>query len=363
MSEFTALGAHIYAGGFTVGVSPYFKVLAHFEDAPYGAETVQHNFPNLPIYTGGLMKWPLNEYKNKVDFGYANPPCAVWSVIGRSSRQKGGKKTWDQDPRVDCWQQVFAAFMALEAPIFAIESVTQAFTKGRSMIDDLASKAHAAGYNVTHLLVNAQYVGGAQRRKRYFFIAHKYEIPWETIQYQKYIDNPQLPGPYLEQVRHDPGFMSMKMNQKHLDLLPKLKQGQGLRHLWEQENPPETWVHNRFGVSGRPRLTLHRIDPNRVLGTIVGCHFIHPTEDRALGNNELKVLMGFPTEYKFVHSNESAVPSLIARGVSPQVALWLARQVNRALTLKIPVIAKNYTLIRRCLEPKDAPNEFAVVNT
>ena len=44
-----AIGAHIYAGGFTLGVQKYFNVLCHLEESDFGIETVQKNL-KLPVF-------------------------------------------------------------------------------------------------------------------------------------------------------------------------------------------------------------------------------------------------------------------------------------------------------------------------
>jgi len=56
----TAVGAYIFAGGFTLGVREYFDVLCHLEDGPYGIATVRHNLPELPIYIEE-PSWPLKD--------------------------------------------------------------------------------------------------------------------------------------------------------------------------------------------------------------------------------------------------------------------------------------------------------------
>jgi len=50
MKKPTALGCQIYAGGFTLGVRRYFRVLAHLELNNYGVSTVARNLPRLPIH-------------------------------------------------------------------------------------------------------------------------------------------------------------------------------------------------------------------------------------------------------------------------------------------------------------------------
>lgn len=75
---------------------------------------------------------------------------------------------------------------------------------------------------------------------------------------------------------------------------------------------------------------MHRIDPNKPIGTITGDYFIHPYEDRMLGVNELKRLNGFPLDHKF-EQHPRYTPSFIARGVSPTVAEYLGAQIANSI--------------------------------
>src|SRR6185369_10322557 len=77
----TALGAHIYAGGFSLGVRRHFDVLCHFEEWKFGVATVEQNL-KIPVHVGEPSTWPINEYTGYVDFVYCNPPCAPWSRAG-----------------------------------------------------------------------------------------------------------------------------------------------------------------------------------------------------------------------------------------------------------------------------------------
>ncbi len=79
----TAVGIHIYAGGFTVGVKQAgFDVLCHLEIGKYGVASVKANWPALPVHIGE-ENWPLKDLaKKEVDLLYSNPPCAIFSVAG-----------------------------------------------------------------------------------------------------------------------------------------------------------------------------------------------------------------------------------------------------------------------------------------
>ncbi len=83
-----AIGSHIFAGGFTIGVKKHFNVLAHFEGDGYGADTFSLNYPEIPVFVGP-ENWPTGDYKD-VDFIYGNPPCAPWSTLGSGNKGADG---------------------------------------------------------------------------------------------------------------------------------------------------------------------------------------------------------------------------------------------------------------------------------
>ena len=83
---------YIFAGNFTVGVSKHFRVVAHLEGDNYANKTFALNFPRVPVH------WPKESWPDlSPDLIYANPPCAPWSIVGRSLIV--GNDGWRTDPR------------------------------------------------------------------------------------------------------------------------------------------------------------------------------------------------------------------------------------------------------------------------
>jgi len=325
-----AVGAYIFAGGFTLGVSKHFRVIAHLEASKYGVQSAKANFPGLAVHTQPAT-WPVRELKNQnVKLLYCNPPCALFSQAGATMRK--GTDGWKTDPRQKCWRECFLAFEGIFPDVFVLESVVRAYTAGREFVTQFTDWAKAYGYAVTHVFVDAQNHGMAQRRKRYFLVVHKINIDWTPPVRSRITANEIL------STITDPGYHTPIQDPEHARLISELPVKTPLRRLWERDNPEETWVRTKQGVKGRPRLFIHRVDGNDVLGTIAGDYFIHPTEDRFLGMNELKALNGFPPEY-FLEGSPQYHASLLCRGVCPPVAEWLAGNIRRAVDRNEPAIA------------------------
>lgn len=367
--KYTGGGIYVFAGGFTHGSAPLFKPLFHMEGNSYGVSSFKLNYPDVPVHVGHA-NWPLDDdspYAEKTDYIWANPPCAPWSVAGRAMLYGGDG--WRSDPRIECWSRTFDACMKLAPKFFAIESVVGAFTRGREMIDGFAEQAVKNGYHVTHLLVDAQFLGLHQTRRRYFFVGH---APAFFVHIPQYDQHTMTANEFLNVVEHlhpyDPADDSDHLSPEHQALLPGLKQGVRLRDAWEEANPPETWTQSKLGVKGRPSQFTGRIDGNKVMQAYTGHRFIHPTQDRLLSLTEIRMLMGFGVEYQFA-GRSSAQTSLMARGVSPTVANWLARQVyyslersiytgsNKVSILDLRTPPENITTKRVMLPCPSTPND------
>lgn len=330
----TALGVHIYAGGFTVGVSKHFEPLGHLEegDVGYGSPSAKRNFPELPMISGKPNWAPfvddLMQRRGKPNLVYCNPPCAAFSVAGATMR--GGGDAWRTDPRLSCWHNCFDIFKQVQPEFYVVESVCRAFTAGREFIDGFVTQAMGMGYSATHLLVDARWHGIAQIRKRYFMVLHKKTFNPISPNWAP----PKTAREALAEV-DDPGFVSVIKDPVQNQMMMTLPQGTPMRPLWEKRmretvGPEHVWPRNSSGVAGRPRLFLHRIKENAPIGTITGDYFIHPTENRMLGMTELMHLNGYPQDYLF-ENHPRYWPSLIARGVSPKVAGYLAENIAHAI--------------------------------
>lgn len=325
MTKPVAIGCNIFAGGFTLGVAKHFKVLGHLEHDTYGANVIKLNMPHIPLYQG-TDQWPTRRDIGQPHFIYSNPPCAVWSCAGAKCNAGSG---WKNDPRV---QRVYDSFNLIDRfrpNVWCWESVTQAFGKGRDLVDELHRRAARMGYSTTALLIDAQWLGVPQTRRRFFMITHNIELRWQVPSFNERwrID---------EVLRHVKPVRALipPMPESHTALIRHTQPGRRLTDAFNEmrsDRQLENIVKRHGKMTGRPSFLHVRVRRDRPSPTIIGPTRWHWSQPRPLAINELQVLCGFPTTWRWpdIHTHEMA--NLMARGVLPPVGEWLARQVKRSL--------------------------------
>lgn len=324
MRELTALAADVFAGGFALGVGRHFNVLAHFEENNYGVRTARHNFPGRPIIVG-KDNWPIDEYRDKVDFVFANPPCAAWSVAGYTKTR--GPDKWRTDPRVECSRCCAQLRRKLRPAVYATESVTQLWSKGREFAEELARDAAEDGYSTTVLLHDAQHLGLPQVRRRVFLVQHR-------VEFRPIMPNWAPPPSPLDVLPDKPIGEPMWEKPKYFTAkrLAQVKPGERLVHFWERKHPEEKRERNAQGnVKGRPSYGHYRLPVEGPGGAVVGYNIVHPTEHRFISTEEMQLLSGFPLDFHFTPKGPNARAAEIARGVCPTVGEWLARGVKASI--------------------------------
>jgi site-specific DNA-cytosine methylase len=333
-----AVGSYIFAGGFTIGVRKHFRVLCHLEASNYGVEVARRNL-KLPIYSR-VEDWPLEELKG-IDFVYGNPPCAIWSGNNPHSHVD-----WTADTRICCVENLFGLLDSLKPKVWAWESVPNAPKKGSSLVNSLIDKAAKMGYASTQLFHDAQYLGAAQTRKRWFLIFHKIRLVIEPPNFDRVIS--AVAKLKTVKPRGLPAYDSRRFNQLFDKWLPRIPPGARLRRFWESEIcPPHKWKRKANGhVLGRVGLGHIRLKDTGPATATVGYAMVHPIEHRFLTLNEVQAIAGYPDDYDFGGKSPFAKElDLIGRGVCPPVGEWLARLVAESLKENIRVNKPYYQVI------------------
>lgn len=339
----TALGAYIFAGGFTLGMREHFDVVGHLEDGLFGVATSQHNL-GVEVHHDRLA-WPVQRYAG-VDVVYGNPPCAPWAAAANVPRQRdrlaghGVTHRWEIDARVDCVRHQFALLGQLRPHVWAWESVARAYSIGRPFIDTLVMQAHELGYVVTLLRVDGAWCGLPQRRRRFFFVAHDVELPFEhPNQVPPTVGDvlrPELYGP-PHYIGEDHPITKAKMTGTVSEFVHGMRPGQGgIARFYEWakaiNRPVELTPTGK--MKGRPNFLMGRLANDQVCGTIVsGTCLIHPDHDRFLTVKETQLLSSYPVSYEFIGRDAYGQ---ISRAVLPKVGAWLGGVLKAGLEAAVP---------------------------
>ena len=320
MSRPRAIGAYIFAGGFSLGVREHFDVACVLEETKYGVATAARNMPEIP-HRVGVDAWRVGELaREPCDLIYGNPPCASWSNAGAATKHG---RDWRSSPLVACTERHFSLMEELRPTFWAWESVQRAWQLGEDFVRALALRARDLGYSTTILLHDAEYLGVPQRRKRFFMVCHRMAFDPRPPAFN--------PSQTLEDALrglNDPGEPLERNLGKVRWLLPRVKQGENLSSAWMRCVPPkEQVVGDRGQVVGRPPFTIKRARSGEP-APVVMHELIHPTEPRGLSIKELAILCGYPPTYEFVDARDAGQ---VGRGVCPPVAEYLAREVARSL--------------------------------
>ena len=323
------MGCFIFAGGFTVGVSKHFSILAHLEGSDYGVSTFRANFPDTPVYFPKERWIKAVELKMQPNFIYGNPPCAPWSSLG--------KHKWKEDNRVECVDDLFSTIEMFDPDMWAWESVTGAFSQGRPKVNELTAKALDLGYSVTWFLHDSMYITDLpQSRRRFFMICHRYELPWQMPTWEHATVSQFLKG--IKPVYDNACDTKRKDYWNHLYEYsePGGSMIQAFGKKWKEDHNGESmpgWSgdrDHRKRVPGRPNFDCYRLHPDRPMGAFTGGTRLHWKENRALALNEVMAMCGYPPDYRWV-TNASGVYGLVARAVMPPVGAYLAKTVKQAL--------------------------------
>jgi site-specific DNA-cytosine methylase len=346
-----ALGIHVFAGGFTIGVKERMDVDTHLEVHDLGERT-SREVVGVDVIRSHYRDWPdPKTYDGKV-LAFGNPRCTAFSTVTSSCDR--GSHGWNGHQTCDAVQ--FCEYASAGRFPFAIwESVQQAYTVGKPLLDNLYDMYFKPlGYRLCHLFVNACSFkdigtdhGNVQCRKRYFFCAYadKYKfniMPPPRLQYKPALWDAL--GPLLgretrpaidrkEPLDHDISAYELPASK---EVMPQLPNGWCLNRLathMPERLPPkfkEMWDNREsqlaFSLFCPHRLSMTGFAPTMFTGSMQA---IHPWYDRGLTAAEFSAVMGWP-KGKIPVGNKVLME--LCKGIVPAVGQWLAEQVELSLS-------------------------------
>jgi site-specific DNA-cytosine methylase len=326
-----AVGCYIFAGGFSIGMARAgFNITAHLEGGDYGVRTFKHNFPLTPVWS--LKEtWPVKALaSDPPDLIYCNPPCAAWSVAGASLTK--GKTQWLKDPRINCHRAVLELMKTVQPKVLMWESVTQAFSRGRSLVEDFTNEALRLGYAVTHLFTSAELHGIPQPRERYLFVASKVKLDLSHPGWSQLTTVQEALGLIYDREKHSwsqacPVWGEHPMSTAYSRLARLTVSSEGLRDAWKEVNEgnlPPPWD------SQSPAFMAHRLSLTRGMTLTSAVFEVHPVFNRWLANSEVQALCGYPMDYQVLGTNQE-VRAQLTQAVLPNVGEYLGERTLSGL--------------------------------
>lgn len=328
MSRPTAIGVHIFAGGFTEGAKRHLDVVAHWEVSEFGVETSRANHPELQeIAVSKTATWP----SYTADVVYANPPCAPWSAAGvhvGSSKRDYTEGFDPRDARVSCFSQCFDQLERIRPTALVVESVQRAWTAGRKFIEGQFARARALGYATSVLLHCGLDCGLPMKRRRVFFVAHRVALR---------VERPDVPGPRT--VREAWACLEGEelgpvapVTEHEILLLNNTPPGGTIQDTYMKMFGETRYDPVKKRYKGRPPFLALRVELDKPSPVATGgCHFYNPTEPRHVSVKEMQVLAGYPKTYRFIGKLGEQYAQISA-AVTPPCGAWVASVVAEAIT-------------------------------
>lgn len=325
MKNPTAVGCNIFAGLFTVGVKRAgFRVLMHLEHGLDNSDTAKANHPEIEMRIGGPTAWP-EAFPAPPDLVFCNPPCAVWSAVGKAFFSASGIN-WRDDARLQRARDALALVERYRPKVWIWESVPRALTAGRSMILEMADEGRRLGYACSVVRFNARDVGVPQDRPRVFVVLHRYAFEPEALTTR---DRPVLPRDVLKNLPRNAYAKDIeRLSAGERALLPHVKPGQKLRRVFDAVHGPDAPRNERGHVIGRSPFPARRLHPDQPCPPMLQQLF-HHKEDRHLSVAEALRLCGLPDDWKFGANRDKL--RVLQQSVMPAVGEWIARAAMKSI--------------------------------
>lgn len=322
-----AIGINIFGGGFTCGVrAASFEAIAQWEEAGDAHRgTFDLNFRGKVDRVVGVGDWPIAQHAGRVDLVYANPPCAPWSMA------RGGNEITSSglsDPRLMMTKTTMDMALSLRPRAFVLESVSEAWSKGRAYYSEWADKWMALGYGVTILITDAILHGLPSSRNRFHFIAHKNQLRLEKPDGGKFF--PRTVRMAIGDLHDRFGHVSQHM--------PVNRLSNSEAQYWTnvRDTPPGSGMRAK-AIEKRAAgesVKIHPFIAKRLYwespsGTIVKIHETgHPERSRFITCREGLRLLGYPDWFR---AADEKYPVSLTQAVTPVMGEYLARIVKGSL--------------------------------
>lgn len=139
------------------------EAVAFSEIEPFPCALLAHYYPDVPNL-GDISKVEWSKFHGTVDLVVGGSPCQSFSVAGQREGMDGAS---------GLVREYFRLLQEVRPRWFVWENVPGVFSSNKGKdFSFIVSKWHELGYNVSWRILDAQYFGVAQRRRRVFAIGY-----------------------------------------------------------------------------------------------------------------------------------------------------------------------------------------------
>lgn len=384
-----------FAGAFTLGMAQAgFRITAKMEEeGGFGVPLVEANVElinpeGIEFQNSAPPEWVPRD----VPVVFGNPPCSGFSGLSTAaSLEKSFAGTKRHGEINECMWNLVRYAAACRAQVVVMESVQAAYTKGRSLMQELRAEMErltGLEYDLTHVLQNSAAVGGPSIRKRYFMVLSLphlrfgieppevdrvpvLEDVWEDLYsqpldegLQPYAEDPPEPDSFGAMLRSSTGLVDghQIVRNSHTEgkaylALMGWNAGEKSGHVFARLTPEQIdgspLVHGQVeGPDGElmnmvptryssthafvpVRLAAHKAAP--VFTGTGSQDFVHPVLPRTLTLREVARVMGWPDEWTLApvwdrsNGRPGDLQKWLGKGITVQVGRWIGDWVMAAL--------------------------------
>lgn len=248
-----------------------------------------------------------------------SPPCTTFSTAGLREETWGKEKVFKEGQAkqtLDDLSFVFIETVKKLSPKVVIMENVEGLLIGEAWdyVQKIYSDFKAAGYNINHWLLKAEYMGIPQRRHRVFFIAIRKDLST------------------------DPAVLNMSFN---YEIIPykDIKSGTGRKpnkgtqiyEMLQLATPQDKLISDVLAKQGRKKtcFTDMLVWENDLMPTIKGNGSIYRGEDKTqISTEDLITAQTFPEDYKFTPRTFNQVAYICGMSVPP---VMIKRIVTRLI--------------------------------
>jgi DNA (cytosine-5)-methyltransferase 1 len=328
MVNSTVISTFAGCGGSSLGykLSGFHELLA-VEWDDNAVETFRLNFPGVPVYHGDITKltgaecMKLSGVKSReLDVLDGSPPCQGFSTAG--------KRKFD-NPRNSLFKEFTRLLKELQPKVFVMENVT-GMVKGcmKQAYLVIIKNLRDCGYSAKGEVLNAKYFNVPQSRERVIIIGVRTDLGIE----------PSHPKPQGRPITPREAFKDCPPPDEIKYLPEWIKKA---TRFMDAGNYNHKHVEKAFlkvrgksaGCINTKLLSWNRCSCTLVKSEISSTGIIHPDCERYLTIEEMKRIMSFPDNFKFIGDRKEIV-SRLGNSVPPNLMRVIAEHIKKEILIK-----------------------------